>query len=61
MTHQDLAARWQLMRDQGSCLPFKKIISRFNVHIFFFQKKIHMFLTRGTYSIKVSYWINDAH
>lgn len=40
---------------------FKKIIlSRFNVHILF-KKYIHMFLTCGTYSIKISYWINDAH
>lgn len=28
------------------------ILPRFNVHLF---------LTRGTYSIKISYWINDIH
>lgn len=37
-------------------LPIKKtltnILPRFNVHLF---------LTRGTYSIKISYWINDIH
>ena len=28
------------------------VLRRFNVHLF---------LTRGTYSIKISYWINDIH